>query len=652
MAGPWEKYQQSSAPKAGPWQQYAKPARTMEERYVAAGIDPNEYSPAEGGMSDFAAGFGQSFVNAGRGLKQLATERLRDISRGDILGIIPEGALPENAVSRFAKRSLAEQQAKIDEARRLDQPLSGHLLSAGGAGNVAGNITQLLVPGMALRGTMVGRALLPTTIRGNALQGAVLGYLQPTATGESRNVNAAIGGMVGAAIPAVVKGAGNIRSTVTAAMRPEQQAAQEAVRTIQREAVNPTVGMVANPSAIPNVTRSLFEETLDPGIARLETRARGTGTGFTERDSANNLARMAALRDFAGDEASLAAAEEARSAGTRQLRNHAFNEADTIANQAAKAGFSPAGNIASLRKQFADIASGQGGRSAVKRTVQDVIADLDDAAPTAQGLYNVRKSINDLIEGKAGSEKSYARAATAELMQMRDAVDAELANLAPGFEAYRGAFQNLSGPINRQQIGQELIRRTTLANPDAAAGELILAPAQFNRQARGLDRLAQSATGFDKAKAADILEPSDLATINAISDDLSRRAARLPLGSGGGSHTASQTELGKRITLRGLARATPWAGDVVKFLDEQNAQRLEKAVERVLMNPNEYRVIAELMKKDDRRIFEDALKRVASLGANTIKWQQNQPIDISGGRIATPEEMAADSALVEQFRRR
>lgn len=77
----------------------------MAERYAAAGINPNEYSPTDGmsGVDRFFAGFGKSLYDTGRGVGQL-----------------------------FGRQS----EADIEEARRLDAPLMD--TGAGLLGNVVG----------------------------------------------------------------------------------------------------------------------------------------------------------------------------------------------------------------------------------------------------------------------------------------------------------------------------------------------------------------------------------------------------------------------------------------------------------------------------------------------------------------------------------
>lgn len=105
----------------------------------------------------------------------------------------PTGSFTENLAAgagkaltdiwRGAKQIVgAVPQSEIDEARRLDAPL---MKTAGGVtGNIAGNLA-----------VAVPTALIPgaNTYTGAAALGGVLGALQPTAEGESRLTNTAIG---------------------------------------------------------------------------------------------------------------------------------------------------------------------------------------------------------------------------------------------------------------------------------------------------------------------------------------------------------------------------------------------------------------------------------------------------------------------------
>lgn len=640
MAKPWERYSQPEQSAAGPWAKYGgetdarqRPVQTREQKIEAQRRkDAEELDPTKG-MSKFEqgrAGFFESFVNTAQGLKQTGAESVSRHAQMLAGGLKAAGL--DSAADAVARRAVApamklerEVQREVDDTRRLQGPLDE--TGAGMAGNVAGNITQLLGPGLALRGTTAGRLLLPTTIRGNAAQGAVLGGLQPVASGESRGAKAALGGAVGAVVPAALKAPGAVvRGAKNLARSPEERAAREAVEVIQREAGNFDL-MTPKPSQLPGATRTLFEETQSPGVARLETKSRGSaGTNWVGRDIAENEARVNALRQFAGDEAAIAEAQRARSVATGELRNQAFAEGDAVAQRAAEQrmlipGASMTSNKDALRGQFQSLAAGQGGRSNVQRALNEVVSELDKAAPTVQGLYRVRLSINDLIEGKAGSEKSYAKAAIPELIQARNLLDQQMATLSPSFEQYLTSFQRLSHPINRMQAGQELLARGSGGIQDEA-GNYVLTPGKFGQQVKNLDELVQNATGFDKATAEGTFLPENLATIRAVDDDLARQSRRLPYGSGGGSHTDSQRGVGERLNdaTWKLIEKVPFGQALAggrQYLKDQQAENLTRALERVLKDPREFRAIASLLPSKQAQLLEQALIRAAGLGANT-----------------------------------
>jgi hypothetical protein len=50
-----------------------------------------------------------------------------------------------------------------------------------------------------------------------------------------------------------------------------------------------------------------------------------------------------------------------------------------------------------------------------------------------------------------------------------------------------------------------------------------------------------------------------------------------------------------------------WIGGARTFLKEQKAERLNRALERVLTNPDHYRAIASMMPPADRKLLDKAL---------------------------------------------
>jgi hypothetical protein len=158
---------------------------------------PAASDPTEGmsTLDKLRAGMGKAFVDTARGIRQLGD------AVSDPFGI--QHATNPGAVAQT--ESLKEDQALADQR---DKALMA--TKAGLAGDIGGHIAMLAAPGGALKGVSALRgvavspalesALVPTTARAIATQGAALGAAQPLVTGQSgieRAGNAALGGSLG-----------------------------------------------------------------------------------------------------------------------------------------------------------------------------------------------------------------------------------------------------------------------------------------------------------------------------------------------------------------------------------------------------------------------------------------------------------------------
>lgn len=568
---------------------YVRQSSGKPKKTVQAAKQP-EHDPTEGmsGPELFAAGIGKSIYDTGRGVKQLFGGLSRE---------------------------------QVDEQRRLDAPLARR--GAGMAGNIAGTVAQVVVPGgAAVRGASaapraagaVRAAALPSTIAGNAVQGAVIGAVQPVGSGDSRLANMLLGGGAGAAGSAIPKGIGALyRGTGSyigkiTPMGVERRAA----RVLMAEAQNPQALLTAQPSTIPGVQRTLAEETLDPGIARLERNARSTGRGFDQLDRANNAARVQALRGFAGDEAQIAQLEAAR---------------DQAANPLLRQAMQATGADTSRLLTRIDRAVGRyEGRPAVQQTLRDVRQLLTRPATAAEKaaspnwpdlvprdevaqLYNVRKTLGDLMSGKLAGEKPYAQAATRELIAIRNGLDRVMGKASPEFGQYLDAYRDGSRAVNRAQLGQQLIEGGGGNILDPVTGLPTLTAGSFGRQANNLDATAAKATGFRKARAESILQPEDLATVRAVQDDLNRRSFAATAGSGGNSQTFERMALNDRLA-GGFAARIPVIGRVAEYLGQIGETRLQAKLGEMLADPSKARAILANLPASDRRLVEDAFRRV------------------------------------------
>lgn len=201
-------FQEVIAPQAGDQAELAR--RQFDAQYgpkkttARPKTPPVSSNPTDGmGFAQKAlAGAGKAYMDTYRGVKQLGTElgKYAVDSNSLLLGKELHGKM-----SGALGQSLRRQQAEIDESKKTDEALMN--TGAGLAGNVLGYASSMVLPGAAARGTLAARALMPATVAGNVVQGAVLGGMQPVATGENRLANAALGGAVGGAASAVGRGA-------------------------------------------------------------------------------------------------------------------------------------------------------------------------------------------------------------------------------------------------------------------------------------------------------------------------------------------------------------------------------------------------------------------------------------------------------------
>lgn len=565
--------------------------------------------PLSQGATRGLAGFGKALVDTGRGLKQAGTDAARYfVEEG--LGMEAPGL----------RASLASQQAEIDAARERDAPLVQ--TGAGLGGNVAGYATTLLGPGIAARGTMVGRALLPRTIAGNAAQGGVLGLVQPAASGETRAENVGKGAAFGAGGATLAKlvGAGarvggrGLASLVNSARySPSSVAAASAIRRGAGDGLASL--MRPQPSSVPGVTRTLGQESLNPGVMALENTVRGPQAQvFVPREQQNNLARVMALGGIAGDESAMNAAIQARSASAATARDAAMQAGDV--------------EITGTLGMLDEAIKGQQGRPAVQSAltqVRSLLAPEVEAAPglvttepvaNIQVLENVRQTIGDMLSGKYGGESAAALKGSRELIAIRDSLNEEIGRQVPEFSDYLNAYRQGSLPINRMEMGADLLQSGSGPVPDIATGAPILTPYKFARATRDLDSAAQRATGFGKAKAANILTADDLKLITAINDDLAREMA----GSrvlGGGSQTSPRQEISQRAGRMALGAMPGWAGNIVGGLQKLGAQNVQEKLAYLLANPEEARRVLQALEPAQRSAVSQALSQMAAQGART-----------------------------------
>lgn len=176
-------------------------------------------------------------------------------------------------------------------------------------------------------------------------------------------------------------------------------------------------------------------------------------------------------------------------------------------------------------KQFSEFAEG------ITRT--DIPAK--NAQYTGRGIDLIKKAIDDVVNTNPTASigknaKSAGLGVKQDLVNWAD-------NAIPEYGQARQAWAQGSRPISQMQVGQELLGKMQgpLADHGALASETGSMYALALNDVRG--NLVKNATGGIRQSLDDVMDPSQMATLNNVAQDLARKSNAQNLGRGTGSNT-------------------------------------------------------------------------------------------------------------------
>jgi hypothetical protein len=475
----------------------------------ASAEDRALYDPTNGmSTSDrFLAGAGKAFKDLGRGVGQMGRAVL-PTAAGDALG------LPTDQ--------------DIDEVKRLDAPLMA--TTAGTVGNVVGDVAAALPAAF-----LPGGATLP----GAALMGTAMGAAQPTGTGDSRLKNAAIGGAAGAGgvlagrgIAAGVKGA-------KALAEPFTEGGRQAIagRTLERFGVN--AGDVAGATNAPTLTgarQTLADQISNPaaatGAARLQDSLRALDPEiagqFATRDIENNAARVGTLQELAGEGGKRESNLWNRATAGKYNYDKAFAQSLPL-DEAGQGEVTKLLNVPAIKDAM----------GAAREIAANKGLDLASPEGSVEGLHLMKLAMDDAISNAGSSAVSVNKAKSIEMAQKR--LINVLEQISPDYQTARTTYAALSRPVNQNDVAAELLKRGTAPTTDLSGVPRIMPNALANA-ARDEGRLITQATGRDlpQKTLADLMEPGQLAKLQAVLGESDRSAAVARAANGPGSATAQR----------------------------------------------------------------------------------------------------------------
>ena len=265
-----------------------------------------------------------------------------------------------------------------------------------------------------------------------------------------------------------------------------------------------------------------------------------------------------------------------------------------------------------------------GARQAVE-SAKKLLARAEAGRDDVASLYGVRKSIDDMLAGRYGGDANYAKAATSELMVVKNGLDRAIAKQSPEFGQYLSTYRNMSRDVDRMKLGQTLLEDGAGSKiVNATTGEFTLTPAAFGRQAADLDRAAVNATGFRKARADNILRPEDMGIIGNIQDDLSRQAFADSAAAGPNSTTFQNMATNAAVQgQKSALQKIPMVGAMIDLARKYGDDNMQEVLQVALRNPSEARRILGAFPAQERRVVEDALFRLgATTGTTAVPAQK------------------------------
>lgn len=530
---------------ATPTTQPAAPAPAQAP--AVSGPDRESQFPSLGlpqGVNDFIDAAGHHVGNSVLGAVQLVANA---VGQGE-------------DINKYVQQREANYQAAVpDNAASFAGAAVGEILPFLGTGGVS------VVRGAAMAGRSLAARLGASelgqwaaskvgTVAGNAGLGALAGAVAPVTDGgqnfdQSKLNQVAIGAGIGGAAAPVVgalgAGVGYAGNVIGSLVRPfTEKGQQQIANSVLRRAAEGGPTAVNAAELVPGSAPTLAEATANPGVSTLQrVIADRNPNEFSAVSAQNNTARQEAMQNLIGTPADIESAAAARALSANQQITQVFTGAQPVNSQPIVDTIDgilngPSGKRDAVKQVLNNIRSKLvNGPDITTTTPPSRILDANGNPIVVGGssikpnletdpetIYNsVRKQIGDLLDTKMATSNPSGLQASRELLQVRDALDAELSKAAPGFDNYLQSYAQASQPINAMQYLQGL-------GLTDSKGNLTLQKVQT--AINNIGKLQQAA-GTNNAKS---VTADQLTALKGLRDDLLRQT-NTSLGRSAGSNT-------------------------------------------------------------------------------------------------------------------
>jgi hypothetical protein len=508
------------------------------------------------------------------------------------------------------------------------------LRAAGAAANAAG--ATRLGTAIASSGATTGQTVAKTApiaqkaadlaIRtaGGGIGGGLTASLSEPGTGGT-------GAIIGAALPGATKIIGYGANSVGGIVRPFFSSGQNKIvkNVLSESAANPqnALRQLLNAAeVVPGSSPTTAMAAGDDGIAALSRAMQSADPRFaaelSARQTAQNQARTVALQGIAGNEGKIGVAKAARKALTDPMRESVLDAAGSVQS-------------GQILDQIDDLikSPNNAGRLAQQALGQfrSQIADLSqDGAINARALYEVRKDIGQIMQGKLQGEAGNLRYARSQLDGVQslidDAIDQAsrrvahtgmgLSGAAPtgavgeftggvtgqvprsSWRDYLQSYAKESIPINQMEKLEGVLKSIQTGTVDSQGG-LVLSAAKLNNIIKN--------EGGDLAKS---LAPEQLDVLRRISADLNASQISANAGRAVGSNTVqnlSQTQILRDLLGQRMGGSTPanaLLGRVLQLPYGMANKQMQEKLGNALLDP---KLAAQLMSAPENNALMNVL---------------------------------------------
>jgi len=376
--------------------------------------------------------------------------------------------------------------------------------------------------GLALKGLVPAATWGGKVLQGGTV-GAVGGATAPSSTpGIGQTASQAGEGLaLGGGVPAVAPllataGRAGYRSLiepVTNRVAIKGRAYMEAAGDKAPEIIN---ALRKNQELVPGSLPTAGEAASSVGRAEFSafqnSAERVLPTNYLARTDARNAARLAVVDEIAGTEADRVIAEALRASTAKQ--NYGL---------AVKAGIDPE-RLEAMRPQLIDLLSRPSIKEAkavaAKLAREKGIKKLNFAS--VQGLDWIKKGLDEQISSAAKAGSSVGKEKLAALLQTKTDLLATIEQLSPGYRHARSTFAAQSKPINRMDVGQFLKAKLTSSLDETAAQRAGVFSGALHDAPKTIKSALPGAPRFQEL--TDVLEPAQVAQLEAMRKDLARTA--------------------------------------------------------------------------------------------------------------------------------